>query len=96
MSLLSLPLLKQHLRIDHDADDALLAHKIAAAEQWIADFVGKPLADFNPLPATITEATLQLAAHWYEQREAVTFGDTGAVIPFGVYDLLRPYREWGA
>lgn len=94
MSILPLSLLKAQLRIEHDADDALLEHKIAAAEAWIADFVGKPLADFDPLPATLTEATLQLAGHWYAQREAVSFGETGADIPFGVVDVLRPYREW--
>jgi uncharacterized phage protein (predicted DNA packaging) len=91
----SLALLKSQLNVDHDADDALLSHKIAAAEAWTADYLGKALADFDPLPATITEAILQLAAHWYECREAVAFGNAGAEVPFGVRDLLRPYREWG-
>ena len=91
----TLSLLKSQLNVDHDADDALLSHKIAAAEAWIADYVGKALADFDPLPATITEAVLQLAAHWYESREAISFGNTGAEVPFGVRDLLRSHREWG-
>jgi hypothetical protein len=34
-----------------------------------------------------------LAAHWFEQREAVTFGTTGAAVPFGWTELLSPYRQ---
>lgn len=45
------------------------------------------------LPAPVTEAILQLAALWYEQREAAAIGVSVAPIPFGVHDLLRPYCE---
>ncbi|MBM3089254.1 phage gp6-like head-tail connector protein [Ensifer sp. T173] len=91
MSIVTLPLLKSQLNIDHDADDALLEHKIAAAEDWTAGYLGKPLADFNPVPAGIVEAVLQLAAHLYENREAVLIGVNAYELPYGVIDFLRPH-----
>jgi uncharacterized phage protein (predicted DNA packaging) len=92
--IVSLALLKSQLRIDHDLDDALLLHKIAAAEAWIEENIGKPLADFETLPASLVEAILQLAGAWYKQREAVSFDDSGSEVPFGVRDIIRSHREW--
>ncbi len=92
-ALTPLPLLKAQLNIDHDLDDALLTHKLAAAEEWIGAHIGRALTEIDPLPATLTEAALQLAAHWYEQREAAVFGLSGAMIPFGVHELLASHRE---
>jgi hypothetical protein len=85
-----LALLKAQLNITDSNDDALLAHKLEAAEQWVLSFIGDNAAT---LTAALTEAVLQLAAFWYEQREAASFGVSTAAIPFGVHDLLRPYRE---
>lgn len=84
----SLFLLKAQLNLDHSLDDELLAHKLAAAEAWIVQHTGAP---FAAEPA-LTEAALQLAAYWYEQREAASFGVSTQPIPFGVLELLRPYR----
>lgn len=81
-----LALLKAHLNIDHDADDALLIHKLAAAESWVEDWTGR-CVDAH-VPARVTEAVLQLAAHWYANREAATVGAL-VPVPFGVTDLLR-------
>ncbi|OWU84662.1 hypothetical protein ATO6_12275 [Oceanicola sp. 22II-s10i] len=61
-----------------------------AAEIWIANFTG---IAFDGTNAAMTEAALQLAAYWYEQREAASFGLTTAPVPFGVRDLLRSYRD---
>ncbi|MBB4067169.1 head-tail connector protein [Gellertiella hungarica] len=93
MSFVPLELLKSQLNIDHATDDALLTHKIAAAEEYAAAYLGVPLSSFNPFPATITEAILQLAAHLYENREAVLIGMSADYLPFGVVDFLRPYRK---
>lgn len=89
-SITSLSLLKSQLNLDHDLDDALLAHKLKAAEIWIGNYTGTPFVAGN---AALTEAALQLAAFWYEQREAASFGMTTAPVPFGVRDLLDSYRE---
>ncbi|MEQ8400522.1 MAG: head-tail connector protein [Silicimonas sp.] len=86
----SLTLLKSQLNLDHDLDDELLAHKLSAAEEWIYKFTGRDFSASNP---AMTEAALQLAAYWYEQREAASFGQTTAPVPFGVRDLLSPYRS---
>lgn len=83
-------LLKLQLNLDHDLDDVLLAHKLDAAEIWIGNYTGVP---FVAGDATLTEAALQLAAFWYEQREAASFGVTTAPVPFGVRELLSSHRE---
>lgn len=89
-----LTLLKQHANITHADDDALLQHYLNAAEGWIADYIGHPLAQLTPLPAQLTQATLLLAAYWYEQREAGAFNVSINAIPFGVIDLVQPFRQW--
>ncbi|ATU92011.1 head-tail connector protein [Phyllobacterium zundukense] len=77
-----------------DADPDLLQHKLNAAEAWIENFLGKPLSSFEPMPADLTEGVLQLAAHLHENRFAVLIGDSANELPFGLLDMIRPYREW--
>ena len=89
----SLDLLKAQLNITDDADDVLLSHKLAAASAWISNQIGVPVETLDA-PADLVEATLQLAAYWYEQREAVAIGVSTAIVPLGVLDLIRPYRLW--
>ncbi|MFC2967718.1 head-tail connector protein [Acidimangrovimonas pyrenivorans] len=88
-ALTPLSLLKSQLNIDTDLDDALLAHKLDAAEAWIGHHTGTPFAVGD---AALTEAALQLAGYWYEQRESAS-DVTMRPVPFGVYELLAPYRE---
>ena len=90
MPVTPLSFLKEQLNLDSDLDDFLLQRKLAVAEEWIANFTGIPFAD--PAPASFTEAALQLAAYWYVQREIVSDVRLSAV-PFGVLELLSPYRE---
>lgn len=87
----STALLKAQLNLDHDLDAALLAQKLAAAEMWIGRHTGQPFPE--DAPADLTEAALQLAAYWYEQREAASFGLATAPVPFGVYELLQGHRD---
>ena len=44
------------------------------------------------VPAPIRHALLMLIAHWFENREPVSFGDSASRIPDAVSDLLKPYR----
>lgn len=92
MSAVSLPDLKAHLNLDHDLDDDLLTLKLDAAEEHVAAIIGAPIPA-DPVPATIRQAILMLAAHWYENREAALPGAPFAV-PFGVHDLLQSHRAW--
>lgn len=45
-------------------------------------------------PAPINEAILQLVAHLYANREASLVGVTAQSLPFGLLDLLSPYRAY--
>lgn len=84
--------LKQHLNITTDADDELLAEKIETAESWVRTYCGIPSDGTFAPPAK--EATRQLAGHLYENREASLVGVTAQQLPFGVLELLEPYRAW--
>ena len=83
--------LRAHLRLDPDdtSEDELLTAKIDAAEQWVASYIGAPLAEFgDTIPAPIVEAIRQLAGHAYENREGS--GD----VPLDTIRLLSPFRSW--
>jgi uncharacterized phage protein (predicted DNA packaging) len=94
MSITTLSLLKKQANIDHTDDDELLQHYLDTAEGWISDYCGVVLADLSPFPAQIKHAAMLLASYWYEQREAGAFGVSINSIPFGVIDLIQPYRKW--
>lgn len=94
MSIVTLAEAKAHSVIETDADDALITAKIEAAELFIGAFIGKRLVDFDPLPADLREAVLQLTAHWYENREASLVGLSVESIPFGVMEIVSNHREW--
>jgi len=106
VTILTVDDIKAHCNIVGSDDDALLANYIAAAEEWAGDFIGKDLASYAtdvppaPVPEKAKQAVRQLVAYWYDQRESAVVGLTGGVsstqVPFGVADLLRPLRNWGA
>lgn len=85
--------LKAQLNLDHDLDDLLLLSKIAAASAYVAGFIGSEELP-NPVPATINQAILMLAAYWYERREAAIIGGNPYAVPFGVHELLNAHRAW--
>lgn len=85
---------KSHLNITSDDEDALLEQKIAAASAWVEKFVGKPLAEFDPVPEPLNEAIRQLVGSLYENREATVVGISADLMPLGLYDLMAPYREY--
>lgn len=86
--------MREHLNVISDDDNELILRKIAVAEEWIGAFIGKPLADFDPLPEPLKEAVRQLVAHLYENREATIVGLTITDVSPGLFDLMAPYREW--
>ncbi|MEL6623750.1 MAG: head-tail connector protein, partial [Pseudomonadota bacterium] len=49
-------------------------------------------ATAEDVPAPIRHALLMLIAHWFENREPVSFGQSASRIPDAVSDLLKPYR----
>lgn len=92
MSIVSLSLAKAHMNIDGTADDDLITLYIGAAEQWLGNYIGRPLADLDPLPDDLKLAVLKLVAFYYEQREAVGFGVTMQIAPYGVTSIADAYR----
>lgn len=94
MSVIELSDLKAHLNVTFDTDDDLITGKIEAAEDWIAMFTGASWPPASPVPGALKEAIRQLAAHLYENREASLVGVTSQDLPFGLLDLLTPYRAW--
>lgn len=79
---------KAHLRVDFDADDALITGLIEAAEDYVAA-IGVSLD--APVPASVKHAVMLIVSHFYNNREAAT-PDAIRAIPFGVDALLQPYR----
>ena len=89
--------LKAHLNITFDADDALITAKLAAAQSYVGRWVGGDLETVfsTGTPADLDEAVRQLAAHFYANREAVNVQEGRTlVLPYGVEDLIAPYRVW--
>lgn len=79
-----------------DIDDALIERKIAAAQDHIESLLGFKIEEEYPddIPPALIECVCQLAAHWYENREASLVGVAITAIPFGVADIVREYRNW--
>ena len=98
MSLVQLADMKSQLNVTFTNDDTLIQGKIDAAEDWISQFVGAPWPPSATYPApwggALKEAIMLLAAHLYENREASLVGVTSQDLPFGLFDLLMPYRTW--
>ena len=104
MPIATLDQLKAQLNITPDigaADDALLTRKLAAAQAHVERLLGYKIADQFPpegdppvaiVPPDLVEAVLQLAAWWYEVREAA--GDGAREVPFSVTDIVTSHREW--
>lgn len=92
MSIVSLALAKRHLNIDSADDDELITLYIDAAEGHLSNYIGRPLADIDPVPGDLKLAVLKLVAFHYEQREAVGFGVTMQIAPYGVTSIADNYR----
>ncbi|MAZ28004.1 MAG: DNA-packaging protein [Cytophagaceae bacterium] len=101
MAILTLDQLKEQLSFTGDmgdVDDALLQRKLAAAQNHVERLLGFKIEeafggeDQDEIPPVLIEAVSQLAAWWYEQREAA--GDASREVPFGVREIVAEYREF--
>jgi Phage QLRG family, putative DNA packaging. len=79
-------------------DDDLLTLKLRAAQNHVERILGYKIEeafggeDQDEIPPALIEAVLQLAAHWFENREAA--GEAVGGILFGVEEIAREYREF--
>lgn len=93
MSIITVSLAKSHMNVVGNADDELIQLYADAAETYLGNYIGKALADLDPVPADLKLAVLRLVAFYYEHREAVSFGDAMRLAPYGVMSIANAYRE---
>ena len=97
MTVLTLPEVKAHLRVDHDAEDVLISGMIDAAEDYVSRYLERPLPWEDedgrpvPVPAAVRAAILLIVGDLYAHREAQFVGTSHAENP-AVMRLLAPYR----
>ena len=78
----------------------LLSEKIRAAQNYVEALLGYRIddqfggADQEPVPEVLVEAILQLAAWWFESREAGIIGESVATPPHSVPAIVNEYRMW--
>ena len=101
MAIVTIDELKEQLNLTEDlgaGDDALLARKLDAAQGHIERLLGFKIAVKYPqpadVPAPLKEAVMQLASHWFENREATIVGVAAQELPFGVWPIVNEYREY--
>lgn len=98
MGVVDLELFKKHVRADDFTDDdAYMQHLLDAAEQAVVRRTGRTareLADAGGgfFPAPLRQAVMLLAAHWYNQREAVAAAQMHEV-PHTLDALVKPFTR---
>jgi len=104
MPLLDLALVKGHLRVLGDDEDAQIALYQAAAESAVVEYLDRVVQAAEPLPPDddkamvvtpdIQRAILLLVGEFYDTREPDPKDTGDAILPRGVRSLLAPYRVW--
>lgn len=110
MALLDLVLVKGHLRVFHDDEDAQIGQYQAAAESIITEYLDRPVLPVGTtLPgeedegydataiivtSAIISAILLLIGDLYEVREPDPKLTGDAVLPRSIRALLAPWRVW--
>ena len=98
MANVDIELLKKHVHADDfTADDTYLAHLLDAAEEYVIGATNRTSAELvqmggGKFPATLQQAVLLIAGHWYNQREAVA-GVQMTEVPYTIQALIKPYRK---
>ncbi|UJW85761.1 head-tail connector protein [Devosia sp. SL43] len=89
--------LKAQLNIidTNEADDDLLTGMVGDALDHTGRAIGaEAQLSYDELPGGLRRAVLMLAAHFYENREAVLVGINASELPLGFWDLISPHRKW--
>ncbi|MBJ2263723.1 head-tail connector protein [Pseudomonas sp. MF6787] len=101
--MIDLPIVKVHLRVDHDDEDALIEGYRDAALSAFETWTNRTLVDpAEPLPdpvgnalwmsKSIQQGALLLIGHWYGSRESVVIGTITAELPMATNALWKPHR----
>jgi hypothetical protein len=95
---LSVSDLRKQLNLTGACETTLLTRLLAAATAHVERLLGFRLDDEDELPdgppADLELAVLQLAADWYENREASLVGASAQTIPIGVAQIVNEYRRY--
>lgn len=93
--LLSLELIRKHLRVDYDDEDELIVLYAESALAWALWYCDNPkLVEVGDFPASFKAALLLLVGHSYANREAIVIGTITAEVPMAVESLLWASRNW--
>lgn len=101
--MIDLPIVKAHLRVDHDDEDALIEGyrdaALSAFETWTnRTLVGPetalpdPVGNVLRMSKSIQQGALLLIGHWYSSRETVVIGTITAELPMATNALWKPHR----
>ena len=101
--MIDLSIVKTHLRVDHDDEDALIQGYTDAAFSAFELWTNRTLVELGgqlPDPAgnalvmtkAIQQGALLLVGHWYASREAVVIGTITAELPMATNALWKPHR----
>ena len=97
MAYITLAELKQHLKVEVNADDTYLTTLIGVAEAAIGNELGKPLSYYEDgngaIPAPLMQAIMIQAGDLYNNRESVAFA-TPSEVPRTLACLLNPYKKY--
>jgi len=92
--LLTIALMRKHLRVDHEDDDDLIELYAESALAWALWYCDNPaLKVVTDFPASFKAALLLLLAHSYTNREAVVIGTPATKLPQAVDSLLWASRN---
>ncbi|BBT38840.1 MULTISPECIES: head-tail connector protein [Pseudomonas] len=95
LELLPIETIKQHLRVDHSAEDALIELYAESALAWALWYCDNPkLIDAADFPASFKVALLLLIGHSYTNREAIVTGTIATELPLAVNSHLWSCRNW--
>ncbi|WP_457660948.1 head-tail connector protein [Sinorhizobium medicae] len=95
MEIVTLDDMKSHLGITDAASDSLIAGKIDAAQAHLETLLGYVITEeFTTVPDDLKDAVRQLAASWFENREAVTVGISAMETPLSFWDIVRERRSY--
>ena len=92
---------KQHLRVEHGEEDALIELLIKTALRGVKDYIDRPLSDAicrDDANALLLAPPLQFAqllmiGDMYENRESQQMMTLN--INMTCQNLMNPYRKWG-
>lgn len=101
--MIDLPIVKAHLRVDHDDEDALIEGyrdaALSAFETWSnrklvaeGEVLPDPVGNALLMSKAIRQGALLLIGTWYNSRESVVVGTITSELPMATNALWKPHR----